>query len=450
MPKAVRSALRVLVTGMLAFIGCDVEDVKPIPPNPSTLAETGQKNRCDADADCWCRNFDGKYFLEGKRESHCCQNGITIPCLSLGHCVDCRYDSLVPSDKPRKVEQAPVPMWGTGAFKVLDGEDGYPLILYEYGHRIGPYSLVWVKCGDAYCHYGNTASGLGRMQGFDFALGAGGFPILVSAGHSGFRPSPLGGQDYAFRIQVAQCRDHACSGVLDTIRLDTAMEARSPRVMVGTGGLPTIGFINPLTGTLRLIACGTPDCSTGNTVTELASRVNPLGSFALLPGPDGNPLVAFADQESVRLIHCRDRTCSLPNPATEVVRGATIFAVALSPGGLPVFAYVDSNTLKVGFCGNSSCSDFRRSHSIDSGRQVYSPKLVVRKDTIPIVLYGKYGGSMEGTLMASCKDTACREASIAELVGDPLLHVGDLAVGRDGSLLYAWAYADIMFRRFMR
>lgn len=73
---------------VIMFNGKDAPRLYEYPYDPEALSyykktiETGPKTSCTTDSDCWCRNFNGSRFYEGKAVSRCMNN----------KCVQCIYD----------------------------------------------------------------------------------------------------------------------------------------------------------------------------------------------------------------------------------------------------------------------------------------------------------------------------------------------------------------------
>ncbi len=77
-----KSTLFVLAFALL-LVGCR-----------SSLAETGPEHSCKVDSDCWCRNFTGAGYIEGKNKSYCCteqrKKDMGMCNLStINHCMKC-------------------------------------------------------------------------------------------------------------------------------------------------------------------------------------------------------------------------------------------------------------------------------------------------------------------------------------------------------------------------
>ncbi len=81
MKNTLRS-IAILCTALM-LAGWADSNREPAPAKPAaTQAETGPKQACTADADCWCRKFNGAKFLDGKSPGKC----------DKGRCAPCLYD----------------------------------------------------------------------------------------------------------------------------------------------------------------------------------------------------------------------------------------------------------------------------------------------------------------------------------------------------------------------
>ena len=78
-----RESLIIFFIAFLALNGCEMQNsTVPTPVKIGEQLETGPRESCKVNADCWCRNFTGAEFIPGKVESVCKNN----------QCVACLYD----------------------------------------------------------------------------------------------------------------------------------------------------------------------------------------------------------------------------------------------------------------------------------------------------------------------------------------------------------------------
>ncbi len=100
--QCVHRRMKLAVLSLLFALGCSRSQPPPATPGsaaPASAAaqETGAATSCQADADCYCRIFNGAEFQPGREPSTCCLEaagctdavGATV---AANHCMTCVYD----------------------------------------------------------------------------------------------------------------------------------------------------------------------------------------------------------------------------------------------------------------------------------------------------------------------------------------------------------------------
>jgi hypothetical protein len=167
---------------------------------------------------------------------------------------------------------------------------------------------------------------------------------------------------------VGGARPASASGVDSVVTVDALGDAGGDSSLTLDGsGSPVISYAaGNSTGTdsdLRVVHCGNPNCSSGNTIAQpVTADSTGLSSSIALDG-SGNPVVSFWDVTNLDLhvLHCGNSTCTSGNSTTTPDTAGSVGAdgaLILDSTGNPVISYKDvtNGDLKVLHCGNANCT----------------------------------------------------------------------------------------------
>ncbi|MEK6839556.1 MAG: hypothetical protein AABX72_01330, partial [Nanoarchaeota archaeon] len=231
------------------------------------------------------------------------------------------------------------------------GSDGLPVIVYSGS----PYQLKVAKCLDQQC----TAKKLTTVDetwdvnedffGIDLAVGQDGFPIISYQDHSVPR-----------RIKFMKCRSLDCK--LKNIKVITQqlnLDPSDTAVTIGSDGLPLIVYTSY--NNLRVTKCTTADCSMSFT-TPLQST-DRAEYLSIIVGHDDLPLISYYDEnnQDLKVIKCGSPDCTTGNIITTLASAGDVgshSSLTLSEDFLPILAYRDetNDDLRVIKCGNNACN----------------------------------------------------------------------------------------------
>ena len=312
------------------------------------------------------------------------------------------------------------------------GSDGLPVIAYHaYYDSQGRGELHLYKCADRAC-----TSGRNHTLDFDsggnvgtynsIAIGADGLPVIA------YRDNARHG------LRVLKCGTVECSNATVTARttVDAGNLGFHAGIAIDGDSMPVISYYNSSTEDLKLARCITPDCAGGTVITTLDSA-GTVGSFSAIAVPaDGLPIVSYFDASNgdLKIAKCNNANCTAPTLRTidDAGTAGQYSRIAIGHDGLPVIAYQEGqgSDLAVIHCHDPSCAGTTRTIVDAEGNSGTQIGLAIGTSG-PLISYKNT--SLNLLKVAACHNAACTSATVsavaAPFVGTTTTAV---AVGTDG------------------
>jgi hypothetical protein len=289
---------------------------------------------------------------------------------------------------------------------VLDAS-GYPVI--SYYDNTGD-DLKLARCHDATCSSSTitTVDSTGTVGEFSsLVLDASGYPVIAYYDNT------------SDDLKLAHCGDATCSSG-NTINTVDSSESVGDHTSLALDamGYPVISYRQVTHNDLRLAHCGDANCSSGNTLTTVDNTGTMGWHTSLVLDASGYPVISYLDAgtDDLRVAHCGDANCTSGNTLTTVASTGQVGwynSLALDAAGYPVVSYYDATNdeLKVVHCGDANCSSGNTTNTVDSNGNVgWDSSMVLDESGYPVVSY--YSWTSFDLMLAHCNDANCATATI--------------------------------------
>ena len=286
---------------------------------------------------------------------------------------------------------------------------GNPVV--SYIDRINV-ALKVLHCGNGNCTAGNTITspdtGVEVYSPTSLVLDAAGNPIISYTDWS---------QPDDANLKVLHCGDPACAAGNIIASPDTTGNVGfGASLTLDTGGDPVVAYVDATNHDLKVLHCGDPNCSAGNSIA-VADPVGGEDAFLVLDAA-GNPVVSYYDggNTNLKVLHCGNPNCSAGNTITSPDTTGAVgqyTSLTLDAAGNPVVSYHDvtNSDLKVLHCGNPSCSAGNAIASLDTANSSgWWPSIALDGGGNPVV---SYSDPLVGLKVLRCADANCGAVAAA-------------------------------------
>ena len=225
-------------------------------------------------------------------------------------------------------------------------------------------------------------------------------------------------------LKILRCGNPTCTGGNSITSPDTVGNVGlRPALKVDALDRPVVVYDDISTATtrkLKLLRCGDNACSSGNTIVTVVTIgvLESLGRHALTLDSLGRPVIAYAEalpSARLQLLHCGDATCTSGNTTNQIDIGGGLISLVLDGVGNPVIAYGKGNDLMVAHCGNVNCSGAVTPVNVtnfsNSADSAWYPSLQLQGGN-PVVAYNKSNPTGRwGLFLVRCNNASCSSVS---------------------------------------
>lgn len=382
-----------------------------------------------------------------------CPVGQYLRAIAVNGDVTCEDLPLAP-DLPgiTVVADSPSTILGRFASMAIDASNR-PVIAY---HNATTLDLEVLRCGNATCTAGNVTSIVDDSapnvgQHASLVLGDDGLPV-IAYWESG-----------AQALRVAKCGTPDCSsGNTITVVEDTASNVgQFAEITIGADGRPFVAYFDDTADALKVAHCGNDACSGGNVITTVDDPANVVGQFlSVARGSGGTPVIAYYDDtlDALKVLRCGNDDCTAGNVITNVDNPGNSVgkytSIAIAADGSPRISYYDESAgaLKLMLCSNAACSALNAILTLDDAGDVGQfSSIAIGIDGLPII---SYRDATAGALkVVQCGDASCAGANSIRTVHDPETAVGEfttIRIGREGLPAISYYDAGSFALRFLK
>jgi hypothetical protein len=310
------------------------------------------------------------------------------------------------------------------------GEGYYPVISY---YDLDNGDLKVMHCNDAACDPDlpqgegtetitspDTAGDVGQYTSLDVFSGDGTEPVVTyyDADHGTLKVLHCGSTDCTADNSITTADPGGYVGQYTSLRLDGS-------------GRPVISYYDAINKDLKVLHCGDANCTSGNSIAspDTAGAVGLWTSLAL--DSSGYPVVSYYEGVSqlLKVMHCNDPNCAGGNESISPIEGVgetgSHSSLALDASGKPVVSYLESH-LKVVHCNDVNCAGGNESITDpDMGDVGEYTSLALDSSGYPVISYYDYFPSHKDLKVLHCNDPNCAPGGDGTPIPDDIINSPD-------------------------
>lgn len=286
------------------------------------------------------------------------------------------------------------------------GDDGLPVISYNGSTDLYLAHCDNIECTSATITVVDSTSGVQRET--SIAIMPLGRPVI----------SYYDGGSSKEDLKVAVCNNVTCSSPTIITLDNTGDVGEYSSIAIGVLQRPVISYYDASNKGLKLARCNNAVCSNGATLTTVdgsttgdGDRIGLFTSVAI--GVDGNPIISYENdtKRDLKVVHCGDPGCSSGNTITTLDSVGQVgwdTSIAIGPNGLPVISYWDvlpNRDLKVASCTNIQCTSATITRVDWPGEVGQHSSMTIGSDGLPVISY--YDGINKDLKVLHCNRPGC-------------------------------------------
>ena len=288
----------------------------------------------------------------------------------------------------------------------------------------------------------------GTLIGIDtgIAIGTDGMPVIAYK------------DDSNKTLKVVHCGTDDCSIVSAVTIVDAdGNVGGGASIVIGTNGLPLISYRDDTSGNLKILSCGNLACTEGNSISVADSTGAVNSDTSIWIGIDGLPIVSYHDffDSFLKVLHCGDAVCSTENTfqwVQNIDADGFDSSLAIGVDGNPIVSFhgTDATELVVVHCRNITCQVRDIIERVDSaGVPGFDTAMTIGNDDMPVIAYREGSGS--DLRVAKCGNIACSIENKITTIDDGT-KVGfdiSISIGTDGLPIISYYDANLFDLKFV-
>jgi len=224
--------------------------------------------------------------------------------------------------------------------------------------------------------------------------------------------------------ELYHCSNPTCSAGVSSYSLEQSQSAYGDSniaLALTQAGNAVVSYQATSTYDLKVVRCGNPSCSAGNTISFPDTMGDVGAGAALAIDITGNPVIAHHafGSSQLRVVHCNDPSCAGGDEAISIPETGYPTAIALDSLGRPVISYggltIGPNVLH---CGDSDCATNNVLVPLDYDLQSDSGPMELSASGEPVFAYTTVSDPPSEIRLLRCTDPSCSADTDGDVCDD--------------------------------